>query len=146
MISCAACFLVNGEVGVRGDLSVIQSTNAPTHQRTSHFTAFRSSALRKTEREVYIDNLLIRIHFIIVMIKWTVLAPWEFESPFPSSRTSTFLIRKTQIVFTKATPSINPLVRRDNKFLLPSNVQTVICLLERAKKIHYSNSSGPSPG
>ena len=27
-----------------------------------------------------IDNLLVRIHFIIVMIRWTGLAPWEFES------------------------------------------------------------------
>ena len=26
-------------------------------------------------------NLLVRIHFIIVMIWWTGLAPWEFEFP-----------------------------------------------------------------
>jgi len=38
-----------------------------------------------------IDNLLVRIHFIIVMIRWTGLAPWEFEFPFPGSLTSTFL-------------------------------------------------------
>ena len=42
-------------------------------------------------REFFIDNLLVRIHFIIVMIKWTGLAPWEFEFPFPSSLTSIFL-------------------------------------------------------
>ena len=42
-------------------------------------------------RESFIDNLLVRIHFIIVMIRWTGLAPWEFESPFPGSLTSTFL-------------------------------------------------------
>ena len=24
----------------------------------------------------------VRIHFIIVMLRWTGLAPWEFESPF----------------------------------------------------------------
>ena len=29
------------------------------------------------EREFFIDNLLVRIHFIIVMIEWTGLAPWE---------------------------------------------------------------------
>jgi len=29
---------------------------------------------------------------IIVMIKWTGLAPWEFEFPFPGSLTSTFLV------------------------------------------------------
>ena len=28
-----------------------------------------------------------------MMIRWTGLAPWEFESPFPGSLTSTFLIR-----------------------------------------------------
>ena len=27
----------------------------------------------------------------IVMIRWTGLAPWEFEFPFPGSLTSTFL-------------------------------------------------------
>ena len=31
------------------------------------------------ERELFIDNLLVRIHLIIVMIRWTGLAPWEFE-------------------------------------------------------------------
>ena len=43
------------------------------------------------EREFVIDDLLVRIHFIIVMIRWTGLAPWEFEFPFPGSLTSTFL-------------------------------------------------------
>ena len=43
------------------------------------------------ERFFSIDNLLVRIHFIIVMIRWTGLAPWEFEFPFPGSLTSTFL-------------------------------------------------------
>jgi len=31
------------------------------------------------QREFFIDNLLVRIHFIIVMIRWTGLAPREFE-------------------------------------------------------------------
>ena len=44
-----------------------------------------------SEREFFIDNLLVRVHFIIVMIRWTGLAPWEFEFPFPGSLTSTFL-------------------------------------------------------
>jgi len=43
------------------------------------------------EREFCIDNLLVRNHFIIVMVRWTGLAPWEFEFPFPGSLTSTFL-------------------------------------------------------
>jgi len=31
---------------------------------------------------------------IIVMIRWTGLAPWEFEFPFSGSLTSTFLARR----------------------------------------------------
>jgi len=42
-----------------------------------------------------IANLLVRIHFIIVMIRWTGLAPWEFEFPFPGCLTSTFLDLRT---------------------------------------------------
>ena len=42
-------------------------------------------------REFFIDDLLVRIHFIIVMIRWTGLAPKKFEFPFPGSLTSTFL-------------------------------------------------------
>ena len=43
------------------------------------------------EREIFSDNLLVRIHLIIVMIWWTGLAPWDSEFPFPGSLTSTFL-------------------------------------------------------
>ena len=32
------------------------------------------------DREFLIENLLVRIHFIIVMIRWTGLAPSEVES------------------------------------------------------------------
>ena len=35
------------------------------------------------ERVFFIGNLLVRIHFIIVMNRWTGLAPWEFEFPLP---------------------------------------------------------------
>jgi len=34
-------------------------------------------------------HLLVRIHYIIVMIRWTGLAPWEFEFRFPGSLAST---------------------------------------------------------
>ena len=44
------------------------------------------------KREFFIDNLLVRVHFIIVMIRWTGLAPWEFELPFPGGLISTFLV------------------------------------------------------
>jgi hypothetical protein len=46
---------------------------------------------REREREFSLDNLLIRIHIIIVMIRWTGLTPLELEFPFPGSLTSTFL-------------------------------------------------------
>ena len=42
-------------------------------------------------RESFVDSLLVRIHFIIVMIRWTGLASWGFEFPFPGSHTCTFL-------------------------------------------------------
>jgi len=44
-------------------------------------------AIPLSEREFFIDNLLVRIKFIIEMIWWTGLAPWEFEVPFPGSLT-----------------------------------------------------------
>ena len=43
------------------------------------------------ERELFIDNLLVRIHLIIVIIRWTGLAPLEFEFTFPGRLISTFL-------------------------------------------------------
>ena len=54
------------------------------------------STLRK--REFFIDNLLVRIHFIIEMIRWTGLAPWEHEFPFPGSLASTFQVTLQQTV------------------------------------------------
>ena len=42
-----------------------------------------------TERVFFIDNLLVRI--IIMIIRWTGHAPWEFEFTFPGSITFTFL-------------------------------------------------------
>ena len=43
------------------------------------------------QRELFIDNPLFRIHFIIEMIRCTSHAPWKFESPFPGSLITTFL-------------------------------------------------------
>jgi len=36
------------------------------------------------------DDLLVRIQFVVVLIRWTGLAPWDFGFPFPGSRISTF--------------------------------------------------------
>ena len=61
-------------------------------------------------RELFVDNLLVRNHFIIVMIWWTGLAPWEFEFPFPGSLTSTFLMAVDDLLalLRLACPSSNP--------------------------------------
>ena len=53
----------------------------------------RACNLYAGEKEFFHDYPLVRIHFIIVMIRWTGLAPREFEFPFPGSLTSTFLVR-----------------------------------------------------
>ena len=42
------------------------------------------------KRKLRIDNLLIQIHSNVEMIRWTGLAPWELEFPFPGGLTSTF--------------------------------------------------------
>ena len=55
------------------------------------------TVVRGTERELCIDYLLVRIHYIIVVIRWTGLAPWEFEFPFPGSLTSTFLVSEVHV-------------------------------------------------
>ena len=51
------------------------------------------------EREFFIDNLLVRIHFIIVMIRWTGLAPWEFEFKVVQVRQEVALPEETHCPF-----------------------------------------------
>jgi len=53
---------------------------APSRRRCGRWGGLGPS---EPEREFFIDSLLIRIHFIIVMIRWTGLAPWEFDFPLP---------------------------------------------------------------
>ena len=53
--------------------------------------AARAASVAPGEGEFFIDNLLVRIHFIIVMIRWIGIAPWEFEFTFPGSLTFTCL-------------------------------------------------------
>ena len=45
------------------------------------------TCVRWGEKWYLIDSLLVRIHCIIVMIRWTGLAPWEFKSLFSGSLT-----------------------------------------------------------
>jgi len=63
----------------------------------------------------FIDNLLVRIHFIIVMMRWTGLAPEEFEFPFPGSLISTFLCPPWQLTIEWGDPSeaIDVFIRKD---------------------------------
>ena len=57
--------------------------------------AERPAQVPRVQREFILDNLLVRIHCIIVMIRWTGLAPWEFEFTFPGRLTSTFLASRS---------------------------------------------------
>ena len=50
------------------------------------------TVLNFQEREFFIGNPLVCIHFIIEMIWWAGLAPLQFEFPFPGSLKSTFII------------------------------------------------------
>ena len=73
------------------------------------------------------DNLLVRIHFIIVMIRWTGLALWEFEFPFPGSLTSTFLTGRTSTSQSRARTTSRPSSKkrpppRSSSSLLTSNL------------------------
>ena len=61
-------------------LCSLDCIDANTARMPSHTGFERISPL--PEREVFIDNLLVRIHLIFVMIRWTGLAPWEFEFAF----------------------------------------------------------------
>ena len=66
---------------------------------------FAGSILR--EKDFSVDNLLVRIHFIIVIIRWTGLAPCDFEFPFPGSLTYTFLV--LYLVLLSAAPQRHPM-------------------------------------
>ena len=57
-----------------------------------HFGAFLLARHCRARLRIRSANLLVRIHFIIVVIRWTGLAPWEFGFPFPGCLTSTFLV------------------------------------------------------
>jgi len=60
------------------------------HHPLEGLVPFGAVRFRLRARAFFIDNLLVRNHFIIVMRRWPGVAPWEFEFPFPGSLTSTF--------------------------------------------------------
>ena len=63
--------------------AVSLSPRVYSHHPTPTLSPNSTSLAR--ERELCIDNLLVRIHFIIEIIWWTGLAPWESEFPVPGS-------------------------------------------------------------
>ena len=59
-----------------------------------HLNVFKEDPMinrGRAEREFFVYNLLVRIHFIIEMIWWTGLAPLEFGFLSPISPSYTFL-------------------------------------------------------
>ena len=61
------------------------------HSWPCNLLHMRNVIQRRAERVFFIHNLLVRIHFGIVVMRWTDLAPCQLEFPFPGSLTSTFL-------------------------------------------------------
>ena len=57
---------------------------SPTYESAKATSA--KAALYLFSLEFFTDNLLVRIHLIIVMIRWTGLAPWEFGGSYPAPR------------------------------------------------------------
>ena len=81
------------------------------------------------EREFVIDNLLVRIHFLIEMIWWIGLAPWEFEVPLPGNFKFTFL-------------------EPPAKFTDPSNLERLTnesTLVKRLRLSHLARTLGIQP-
>ena len=74
---------------------ILKANTAPSRDSTSKCPPPAETAdargIPLPERESFIENMLIRIHCIILMMRWTGLALCEFEFPFPGSLTSTFL-------------------------------------------------------
>jgi hypothetical protein len=54
----------------------------------SKLAGVSQNSLGQEARVFFLDNLLVWIHVIIIMIRWTDLAPWGCKSPFPGSHTS----------------------------------------------------------
>jgi len=94
----------------------------------------RTTVSPTRDREFFIDNLLVRIHFIIVMIWWTGLAPWEFEYPFPGSLTSTFLDSESLV----RDLTVGALAQR-------AAMKVAVYSYEKYDAKHFGNGTNPSP-
>jgi len=97
----------------------------------------------RLQREFLIANLLVRIHFIIVMTRWTGLAPWEFEFPFPGSLTSTFRMQVTTI---RGRGLLNAIVVKPTKVLLSSSLllsSPELSDTQKSMSLRYEPASEP---
>ena len=70
-------------MGFHNDLFVDRCVDG--HQERQTFITTNTAAMHEPhhgyvgpEGKFFIDNLLVRIHFMIVMTRWTDLTPWEF--------------------------------------------------------------------
>jgi len=69
------CVFVRERGSIRGDvLDVMPDVRLPGDA----LDVGAIEGKRTPQREFFIDNLLVRIHLIIVVFRWTGLAPWEF--------------------------------------------------------------------
>jgi len=102
------------------------------------FAALRRKVRAQRKREPFIDNLLVRFHSIIVMIRWTGLAPWDFEFPFPGSLTSTFL--RSHLPYASALS-----VSVEITFQHPSTVLRVTCTIPYRGTSLIRNRCPPGP-
>ena len=59
-----------------GCLSHLQDKVREREEKLLAFACSRAG-FSLPEQEIFTDKLLVRIYFIIVMIRWTGLAPWE---------------------------------------------------------------------
>jgi len=66
-----------GNKGILFTFGIVERQNWRPQRELPPRAVWRGA--RRRQREFFSDNLLVRIHFIIVMIRWTGLAPWEFE-------------------------------------------------------------------
>jgi len=72
--------------------------------------------VRSAEREFFIDNLLVRNHFIIVMIRWTGLALWELNPLFQIA------LHLPSYVERRCSSRSSPAPRRSSSKSTPPNV------------------------
>ena len=86
-----------GSWGGRGHMSEVPMQRLSSTGKAGKETG---AAPFQRERDFFIDNLLVRIHFSILMIRWSGLARWESEFSFPGSPTSIFpCLWSVQFVF-----------------------------------------------